>query len=151
VEVESIDLSPARSADTAIQLKSLPSDNNEFDAYPAVSPLVRFRLEGEGGDVGKLRRCVVELATIVEAAHVDQLKEWIDPWFRVLEAGAFSMPVGPATETDCIRGSVELFDEQSIEITVNRFQASETAWHALINMLDTCWGTLPLISKVLVD
>jgi len=151
IVVRRIELSEPEVEGRRTHPKSEPVYENEFDAYPAVSPLVRFTLEGEAGNVGKMRRCLVELTTIVEANHLVHLTDWIYPWFRLLESGAFSMPIGLPTETDSFCGDVVLFDEQSIEIGINRFQASETAWHALINMLDTYWRTTPLISKVLID
>ena len=136
---------------TDVRLKPAPTSENELDAYPPVSPLTRFRLAGEGTDVGKLRRCLVELALGVDASHVSRLDQWVANWFDVLEAGAFSMPVGPAWETDCIRGTVALFDEVTVEVVVDRFQSSDTAWHALINMLDACWAAEQLIAKVTID
>jgi hypothetical protein len=150
IDVRKIELAPVTTALTPTRRKPVPTDESEFEAYPAVSPLVRCVLQGEAGEVGKMRRCLVDLTVGVEVSHITRMAEWVDPWFGLLEAGAFSMPVGPAQETESIRGSVALFDEQAIEITVDRFQASETAWHALINMLDACWAT-PLILKVLVD
>jgi hypothetical protein len=131
--------------------KSDPEDENEFDAYPAVSKHLGFASKGEEGDVGKMRRCLVELSVPVETAHIARLSQWVAPWYELLEGGAFARPVGLPSETESFRGDVTLFDEQSIEITVNRFQASETAWHPLLNMLGTCWGDRPVIANVLVD
>jgi len=150
IDVLQIRLAPEASV-TDAKVKALPTWDDDFDEYPPVSPEVRYRLEGEEREFGKMRRCLIELRTIVEAEHVDHLADWVKPWFDVLEAGAFSRPVGPAWETDCIRGSVALFDEVSIELVVNRLQASETAWHPLINMLDRCWGAEPLIVHLLID
>jgi hypothetical protein len=135
----------------AARRKPEPSDSNEFDAYPAVSKHLGFALHGEGGDVGKMRRCLIELSVLVEAVHVERLSRWITPWYELLDAGAFARPIGLPSQIHSFRGAVTLFDEQSIEITVNRFQASETGWHPLLNMLDTCWPGTRTITKVLVD
>lgn len=150
IDVSRVRLAPEASVGDT-KPKAVPSWEDDFDEYPPVSAEVRYRLEDEEREFGKMRRCLIELRTIVEAEHVYHLADWVKPWFDVLEAGAFSRPVGPAWETDCIRGSVALFDEVSIELVVNRLQASETAWHPLINMLDCCWGAEPLIDHLLVD
>lgn len=131
--------------------KPEPTDDTEYEAYPDLSPLVRPDVLFEFIDYGKSRRCVVDFATRIEAAHVYRTDDWIDPWFELLEAGAFALPVGCASETDSIAGALTLFDEQALEITVNRFQASEAAWSALINMLDACWSQAPLLSTVTVE
>jgi len=130
--------------------KPEPNDQNEYDAYPSPAH-VRFAVEAEDFIPTKMRRCLVELALPVEAFHVHQIQQWIAPWFDLIEAGAYALPVGHATEVDSLRGDVELFDEQSIELTVNRFQASETAWGTLVNMLDTCWGDTTLISRFMIE
>jgi hypothetical protein len=133
---------------TDVQLRPLPTWDNEFASYPPISSDVGFRLEDERIDVGKLRRCLVELAVCVEASHVTRIDDCVATWFDLLEAGAYSQPIGPAWETDCIRGGVAIFDEVTVELVVNRFQASETAWHAVINMLA---ATESPIAKVIVD
>ena len=104
----------------------------------------------EGGGDGKFRRCLVELTTTVGASHVGNVRSWVASWFRLLEAAAFALPVGYAWETDCVGGDTTIFDERAIEITVNRLQASECAWHALVNMLETGCGGTP-VSKMTIE
>ena len=93
----------------------------------------------------------IDFATRIEAAYVYRTDDGIAPWFELLEAGAFALPVGCASETDSIAGALTLFHEQALEITVNCFQASEAAWSALINMLEACWSETSLLSTVTVE
>jgi hypothetical protein len=111
---------------------------------------LRFPTFREPLDDSRLRRCVTELKQPVEALHLDRLGDCSSTWFELLEAGAYSMPVGPAWETDCVGGAATIFDEFSVEISVNRFQASECAWYALLNMLDACWND-SLIAMVTIE
>ena len=138
---------------TAGQMRFVPEigDDTEFDAYPARSTHLRFRTGREPVDGRRLRRAVVDLHTRVTQAHVTRLNEWLAPWFGLLEAGAYAAPLGPADEVDCVAGVVTLYDEQAVELCVNRFQASECAWHALLNMLDACWPDERLIASVEID
>ncbi len=131
--------------------KPEPNEENEFESYPAVSSRVPFTMRAEEGEVGKMRRFVVSLSVAVEAAHIAQIRDWITPWYDMLEMGAFARPVGWPNEVRSFRDDVTLFDERSVEITVRRYQASETGWHVLLNMLGTCWGTGTVISEVLID
>ena len=150
VDVRQIIVSrPGDEPDT--RLKAPPADVTEYDAYPPVSSLVGFPVEREPLGEHRLRRCLVELRAEVEAEHVNRTAEWVACWFQLLEAGAFSLPVGPAWETDCVAGEATIFDERSIEICVNRFQASECAWYPLLNILDRCWRDERLISMVTID
>lgn len=150
IEVRDLRVSDLKRPLTAPYRKPEPNDQNEYDAYPCAAR-VHFAVEVEGFIPTRMRRCLIELAVPIEAFHVLHAQQWIAPWFDLLEAGAYAVPVGHAAQTDSLRGDVELFDDQSIELTVNRFQASETAWGALINMLDTCWGDTTLISRLMIE
>lgn len=150
IEVREIRLSDLQRPLIAPYRKPEPNDQNEYDAYPSPAH-VRFAVEAEAFNPTKMRRCLVELAVPVEAFHLLQVQQWITPWFDLIEAGAYALPVAHAAQVDSLRGDVELFDEQSIELTINRFQASETAWGTLVNMLDTCWGDTTLISRLMIE
>ncbi|MGZ8942690.1 MAG: hypothetical protein ACXW00_07990 [Methylobacter sp.] len=133
------------------RLKPPPTDNTEDAAYPAMSPVLGFEVTRDWIDDGKFRRCLVELSTHIDTSSVDRMVSCVSPWFQLLESGAFSLPVGHAWETDCVAGAVTIFDAHSIEITINRFQASESAWHALVNMIDSYWRNLLLVTKVTIE
>ena len=128
-----------------------PNDENEYDVYPEVSSAIGLMVEVEDTDFSKSRRCLVEMRDAVEASQVLGMADWIKPWYLLLEAGAFAMPVGAPDETDSISGSVTLFDEVTIEVSVNRFQASECAWNVLVNMLDAYSNNYFSVSKVTID
>lgn len=128
-----------------------PDDDNEYDIYPELSSRLGFAVEGEDSDFSKSRRCLVEMRDPVEASHVLGIRDWIQPWYLLLEAGAFALPVGLPDETDSIRGSVTIFDELTVEISVDRFLASETAFFVLINMLDAYGRTSIPMARIIVD
>lgn len=150
IDVRELRLSAVGGALTKPYRKPEPDERNEYEAYPAVAK-VRFGVQAEEFVATRMRRCLIELSTPVAGAHVLRARTWLAPWFDLLEVGAYAAPIGLASETDSIRGDVELFDELSIEITVNRFEASETAWSALINLLDTCWDDSGLLTKIVID
>ena len=150
IDVREMRLSKVGGAPTKPYRKPEPDERNEYDAYPAVAK-VRFGVEAEGFIATRMRRCLAELSVPVVAAHVLHARRWLAPWFDLLEAGAYAAPLGRASETDSIRGDVELFDELSIEISVNRFEASEAAWSALVNLLDTCWDDGDLVTRLAIE
>lgn len=130
--------------------KPAPDERLESAAYPSVAN-VRFDVETVEFVDTRMRRSLVELFTPVTTAHVLRIHDRVAYWFDLLEAGAYAMPVGSATDVDCVRGDVEIFDEFAIEVTVNRFQCSEAAWVGLVNMLDTCWVDGSVISKLMIE
>jgi hypothetical protein len=151
VAVVQCSLSTLETQDNSIFVIAEPADDDENDMYPGISTQVRFNLTSESFVDTRMRRCLVELNTQVEAAHVARLADWIDPWFGLVEAAAYALPVGRATQVNSFRGDVALFDEQSIEITVNRYEASEYGWCALVNLLESCWHPAPVIATVTIE
>jgi hypothetical protein len=129
----------------------LPTDETEYDAYPAMSSLIRFQTIREPLDDGKSRRAIVDLFTEVDKSQLQRLDVCLRPWFHLLEAGAFALPVGLPSETESIAGAVTLFDAQSIEVSINCFQASECAWNAFVNMVDACWADMRFVSHVTIE
>ncbi|MEA3548057.1 MAG: hypothetical protein U9R66_10380, partial [Thermodesulfobacteriota bacterium] len=129
-----------------------PNDLNEGDVYPEISFQVGIKLEGEETGFSKARRCLVEMRNSVNALHVLGITDWIKSWYLLLEAGAFAMPVGLPEDTHSICGSVTIFDENTVEISMDRFQASENAWNVLVNMIDAyCSNTSLSVSKIIID
>ena len=134
------------------QLVKVPEADydNESDVYPGIAS-IKLATMWEDNEFSKLRRCVVEKKDPVGAVGVLGIRDWIEPWYQLLEAGAFAMPVGRPDETVSIGGSVSFFDEFSIEISVGRFLASESAWSVLINMLDAYSSSSGFLLKVTID
>lgn len=127
------------------------TDESEFDSYPARSRQLRFAVTREPVDDRRLRRAVMDLHSPVTKGHVERLNAWMKPWFDMLDAGAWAHPVGPAYDVHCTSGSITLYDEQAVELCVNRFQASECAWDTMLNMLDACWPDERQIERVEID
>lgn len=150
VRVEAIELEPKENLRGG-RLQLAPTEQTEYEAYPAMSALIRFPLVREPLDDAKSRRALVDLVTPVHKTQVDRLDEWLRPWFLLLEAGAFALPVGLPSETDSIAGATTLFDERAIEVSINRFQASECAWNALVNMVDACWADARWVSQLTIE
>lgn len=151
IEVSRIAVTAPGTASDELFHKPAPDDESEYDAYPAMSAASHFLIERDWQGDHRARRCLVEWSAPIASADVLRLGESVAPWFKLLEAGAFALPVGLPSETDSVAGAVTLFDEQSCEITVNRFDASEMAWHALINMLDASWKDALQISKLVIE
>jgi hypothetical protein len=127
------------------------NEDNEEETYPTLSSRVLVPPAWEDSDFKKMRRCLVELLRPPETAEVQKYIDWIKPWYAVLEAGGFSLPIGLPHETDCIRGPPAQFDELTIEIVVDRFFASECAWIVLANMLDGYSRTSIPLSRLIID
>jgi hypothetical protein len=98
-----------------------------------------------------VRRCVLDMEAPVTHLAIDRVEAWVDPWFAMLEAGGYSLPIGWPAEGQCAAGGVAQFDEFSVEVSVMRFQASEMAWNALINMLSAGRDPAAPIVRVLME
>jgi hypothetical protein len=129
----------------------VPSEENEEDIYPEASEFIGFDVVWEESDFGNARRCLVEMYNSVNSSHALSLAEWIEPWYRLLEAGAFAMPIGLPDETESTRGSVTIFDDITIEISIDRFQASESAWYVLVNLIYSFSKKSSAVAKVIID
>jgi len=128
-----------------------PTESNEDKVYPEISSRSQVRVPREFLGFSKARRCLVELHQPVAASHVLGMADWIKPWYLLLEKGAFSMPVGFPDETDCIRGAVTLFDDLTVEISVDRFLATEAAWNVLVNMVDAYGNLSAPVARVIIE
>jgi hypothetical protein len=142
---------------TSIRLPEVPvapliDEDNEDEAYP---PLHRgASVEVADEDVGGswFRRCVVMLRAPVGQAQVDALGSLASPWFDVLEAGGYAMPLDFPWDVECVGDTVAQFEEDSMEVTVLRFQASEEAWCVLGNLIFMNATALGLaVERVVVD
>ncbi|GGY36844.1 hypothetical protein GCM10007387_18980 [Pseudoduganella albidiflava] len=112
-----------------------PDEDNEEVAYPVPGARATALLAFEDTDFSKVRRCLVEVDNRLFPDQVTRFAAWVQPWYALLEAGAFAMPVGHPAVTDSIAGFVSHFDPVTIEVSVDRFMASECAWGILANMV----------------
>lgn len=134
-----------------LYVKPEPNDRSEYDAYPIRCHNLGFAVERESLVESRSRRCLVELTTPVTKQHVDQLRICVSPWFSLLEDGAYAFPIGLPSEVFSVAGSVAIFDELSIEVSIDRFSASECAWDTLLNVLHACWSDTGAVSHVLIE
>lgn len=112
-----------------------PDENTEEAAYPNVTRRAESLLIFEDNDFSKVRRLLVEVDAALGPERVTCFAAWVEPWYRMLEFNAFAMPIGHPSVTDSIAGSVSQFDEVTIEISVDRFMATECAWNILASMI----------------
>ena len=127
------------------------TEENEQLSYPKVSSRIAFEFGKEDSGFSKVRRCLVEMRQPPRAHHVIEVSDWIKPWYEILEAGAFSLPIGLPGETEAFGGTVTQFDEVTVEIVASRFLASECAWNVLLNMLDGYGRASFPLSKIIID
>lgn len=111
-----------------------PDEDNEDAAYPVASERAAALLRFEDGDFAKARRFLAEVDNRLFPEQVTRFAGWVQPWYALLEAGAFAMPVGHPAVTGSVAGFVSQFDPVTIEVAADRFMASETAWGILANM-----------------
>jgi hypothetical protein len=141
--------------------RSLPEDpiaplideDNEELAYPPLHDAASLSFADENdASASWLRRCVVSVRVPVEQSHVDALRSLANPWFDVLEAGGFAMPLDFPWDVESVGDTVTQFEECSMEVTVLRFQASEEAWSVLANLIHMNASALGLdLERVVVD
>ena len=110
-------------------------DDNEDLVYPTATPYTGFELIHEEIPASRMRSCLVETTLPPSAVVMEELKNWIRPWFELLQLGAFTPPVAESAFGQSLANTVQVFDEATAEIVVDRFEASENAWNVLINML----------------
>lgn len=128
-----------------------PDEDNEVKVYPRLSPELEQVLLFESGNFAKSRRFLVELDRSIAPVALVEFECWVLPWYRLLECSAFSMPVGLPQETDSLAGQVSQFDDVTVEVTVDRFLASEQAWLVLANMTGAFWRSHARIQRILID
>ncbi len=135
-----------------VEVQSLvPDVYNMYQVYPAPSQYLTFEVEWLGTSFSKARRCLVECARSIEPNEVSEISEKVKSWGRLLEAGAFAMPVGFPDEVDVVDISASQFDDVTIEVAVSHFKASEAAWCPLLHMLDVASRRLIPVVKVIVE
>jgi hypothetical protein len=121
------------------------SDESEVDLYPGAGNWRPFKL-AMTPQPGRLRRCVVTFDQGLDALVLKAIASTIEPWVQLLELGGFEQPTSlPGTRT-CSFGGVQIFDVDSAEIVVDRFDAAEGAWNVLANLLAGLAKSLPIVA-----
>ncbi len=141
------------SAELRSPAANIPEPNAESDeeAYPDASNRLDFGFSIDGSCYSKMRRCLVEFARPLEPKEAGALVDWTKPWYEILEAGAFAIPIALPWSARSIRGGVTQFDEVTAEILVDRYEACEAAWNVLVNMLASFAHGGPRIISVQVE
>lgn len=135
---------------TPVELIALPgadpvSDESDYYFYPAPILHKSFDLV-LAPQYGRLRRCIVDFAMTVDNALLAELTAWIAPWKQLLELGGFEQPCDAPGMRLSVFGTVQIYDQRSAEIVIDRFDAAEGAWSILVNMLVTFALTHPIVS-----
>jgi len=151
IAIKRIDVLDAETSAGLTQTPDWPSEATELHAYPQAHQKLLSFLEYSGSDFGKSRRCLVELGHSLTTDDVLLFERAVQPWYRLIEMGGYAMPIGFADEIDTIAGSVSQFDEHTIEITVNRFVASEMAWVGLGNAAVAFWEPIGKLVRIAVE
>lgn len=105
--------------------------------YPGIAKAIRPKVVFQGsGSPRSFREMRVEFQTGSAERRLELVAAAVDGWRRVVKAGY------PYTIDDLYSGSciiegitVDLFDECSLEVKVETFGGSESAWNPLINLL----------------
>jgi hypothetical protein len=151
VQVRAILVSDARGVGPTTDDVPWPSEDNEASVYPSMRSALEQLVVREDADFAKSRRCLLELTRELEAHEVENFEGWVAPWFRLLEAGGYAMPIGFPEDTESIAGTVTQVDPRTVEIAVPRFFASEMAWNAVVNMANAIWRTSNPIRRIVID
>ena len=105
--------------------------------YPQFAEILRPLVTFEGtASIKTFRRVIIEFHTPSAEARFDQINELGNLWGKVIRNGYPRSLEDLYTENSAIQDiSVDLFDENSLEIKVETFGGSEAAWNSLINIL----------------
>lgn len=115
--------------------------------YPDVAQIMRPRVILAGtASVRTFRRVVIEFNTSSAEEHFDHISGMVALWGKVIRNGYPRTPEDLYDENSAIDDiAVDLFDEASLEIKVETFGGSESAWHSLINLLGVMRSDINLI------
>jgi hypothetical protein len=142
-------LDPMTSPTNTIYL-DWPDEINETDVYPALIRRAETLLTLSDIDFSKSRRLMVVVDGPLTPKEVIGISAWVEPWYWLLEYNSFSMPIAHPANACSIAGSVSQFDDVTIEISVDRFMATESAWNILINMICAFgWSPRSLVGLVI--
>jgi hypothetical protein len=123
-----------------------------LDRYPGKSEHLGFSIEiGVPGDYRKSRRCLAELGEKSSPETLEKLAAQMAPWSRLVESGGFARPEAPPRKAVSALGGLQVYDEYSVEMTFAVFEASESSWSVLFNMLESFSTTVARVTRVSVD
>ena len=128
-----------------------PTDANEGEAYPDAHPSVKAILDWEDSEFAKSRRCLMEASQPLESDSVVAFERSVEPWYHLVESGGYATPVGLPEELESIAGSVNQFDEHTVEVGIDRLSASERVWVPLANVAHAFWGLSGGLRRIIVD
>lgn len=135
--------------------RSLPiidEDEDEAELYPEPRAKYSFEVEwDEEGDRGKFRRLLIEFYERLQWEHFDLLAVPINAWGKLLEGGAFTMPIGMPDMLDNVMGQTTLFDAFTAEVAVPVYRSSEVGWDILLNMLDAFSQHSRRIANIVIE
>lgn len=105
--------------------------------YPKISEIMQPLVIFQGASsVKAFRRAVLQFRKLLTESCYDQIKEITTTWSVVVESGYPRSLEDQYNGDGIIEGvSVDIFDENSLEIKIEVFGGSESAWNSLINSL----------------
>lgn len=121
-----------------VDLRELPwpDDQNPFLNYPGRARDITFRVDADRSITSRMRRAVVTFVRDLGTADIESLADWLAPLEALIEDGAYCLPSPSPTDAVSIYGGVQLFEPDSAEIVIDRFDANEAFWDTLVNMID---------------
>jgi hypothetical protein len=134
---ERLSLLPPPGDATPLRELAWPDDDDPYMGTPVRISEPIFPVTIDATITSRMRRAVVVMAGLQQARDVERLADWLAPLGELLEAGAFCLPSAAPGEAISTFGGVQIFEENSIEIIVDRFDANEAFFDVLVNCLDT--------------
>jgi len=114
----------------------VPDEVEGRPVYPGQRAPLQFVLTVDATITSRMRRAVLTMERSQTAADVATVEAGIKPWADALQHGAFVLPSIDPEMAANVFGGVQLFEADSIEIVVDRFDGSEEAFGILVNLLD---------------
>ena len=104
--------------------------------YP---PLARLRLpfEDRFEEATRMHQIILAMNGPARPEQIAALAAHVAPWGALLEAGGFVLPRLDPELAASVMGPVQIFERDSIEIVIDRFDADREGLNALVNMIDT--------------
>jgi hypothetical protein len=151
INISEIHVIDSRNLSRAAIPVAWPTEENEERMYPAASAEVQSLVFFDDTNFSKSRRALIEINHTLDKEEFESFEQWIEPWYQVLEAGAFLSPIIFIDERGSIAGTVNQFDEFTVEVQVNRFVASEQIWLVLANIANEFWRSRGGFQKIIVS
>ncbi|MBS0447271.1 MAG: hypothetical protein JSR59_15130 [Proteobacteria bacterium] len=127
------------------------TEESEDDDYPSPATALPWPLEFVDGSFSKSRRALIEFGAEVRNEWFYALRDGVRAWGDVLRRGGFAAPLDEPWDQDCVMGAVQIFDAWTIECEVSCFEASETAWSVLANIVDCYAGSMMPIDRLRIE